>query len=72
MPEPTDQVLGLEKGDIDVARGLSAELVAKFSADANYKVIKSPRASSLDLGLSQKFAPWQKNEVRQAVKKAID
>ncbi len=72
MPEPTAQALGLEKGDIDVARGLSAELVAKFSADANYKVIKSPRASSLDLGLSQKFAPWQKNEVRQAVKKAID
>ncbi len=72
MPEPTAQALGLEKGDIDVARGLSAELVAKFSADAGYKVVKSPRASSLVIGLSQKFAPWQKKEVRQAVKLAID
>lgn len=72
MPEPTAQALGLEKGDIDVARGLSADLIEKLRSDSAYKVITVPRASALVLGLSQKFAPWQKNEVRLAVKKAID
>lgn len=72
MPEPAAQELALEKGDVDVARGLSPESVAKFGKDANYKIVKSPKASSLDIGLSQKFAPWQKNEVRMAVKKTID
>lgn len=72
MPEPSPQALGLEKGDVDVARGLSADLIEKMKGDKNYKVITSPRASALVLGLSQKVAPWQKNEVRLAVKNAID
>lgn len=72
MPEPAPQALGLEKGDVDVARGLSADLIEKLKGDSNYKVISSPRASTLVLGMSQKFAPWQKNDVRLAVKNAID
>lgn len=72
MPEPGPQQLGLEKGDIDFARGLPAEVVERLSKDAAYRVQKIPRASQLVLALSQPFAPWQKVEVRQAVKFAID
>lgn len=72
MPEPGPQALGLEKGDIDIARGLPAEVVERLSKDSQYSVQKVPRASQLVLALSQPFAPWQKVEVRRAVKLAID
>ena len=72
MPEPGPQTLGIEKGDLDIARGLPAEVIERLGKDANFKVVKVPRASQVILGMSQKVPQWQKNEVRQAVKLAID
>ena len=72
MPEAGAQRLALTNGDIDIARGLPVELIESLAADPAYRVDKVPRASELLLALSQKFEPWKRVEVRQAVKFAID
>ena len=72
MPEAGAQRLALTNGDIDIARGLPVEMIEGLEKDKAYHVDKAPRASELLLALSQKFEPWKRVEVRQAVKFAID
>ncbi len=72
LPEPATQLLTLQRGDVDIARRLGTEELARAEADQRLRVTFSPKASLLYLGLSQRHAALSKPEVRQALKWAID
>ncbi|MFT8245027.1 ABC transporter substrate-binding protein [Roseomonas sp. BN140053] len=72
VADPSAQLLGLQKGDYDIARNLSPDQLRQVSADRQYTVQPQRKASLLYLALNQKNANLAKPEVRQAVKWAID
>jgi peptide/nickel transport system substrate-binding protein len=72
IPDPSAQLLGLTKGDIDIARNLGADQIKQVAADNRFIVSKSPKASLMYVAMNQKNANLAKPEVRQAIKLAID
>jgi peptide/nickel transport system substrate-binding protein len=66
------QLLGLQRGDIDIARNLAADQIAALRADNRFRVMPQRKASLLYLSLSQRHPALAKAEVRQAIKLAID
>ena len=66
------QLLGLQRGDIDIARNLAADQILGLRNDARFKVMPQRKASLLYLSLSQRHPALAKAEVRQAIKLAID
>jgi peptide/nickel transport system substrate-binding protein len=72
IPEPSAQRLQLEKGDIDVARNLTADQIQGLSGNADVKVEPFPKADLYYLGLNQKHEALSKPQVRQAIRWLID
>ncbi len=72
VPEASSQRLLLEKGDIDIARNLTADQIQGIASNPDIKVEASPKATIYYLGMSQKIEPLQKVQVRQALKYLID
>ena len=72
MPDPSAQLLGLQRGDIDIARNLSSDQIRQARADGDYKVQSQRKASLLYIAMNQKHPILSKPEVRQAIKMAID
>ncbi|MFC0407292.1 ABC transporter substrate-binding protein [Roseomonas elaeocarpi] len=72
MPDPSAQMLGLEKGDIDIARNLSSDQLRQVKSNPNYVFQPQRKASLLYIGMNQKHPILSKPEVRQAIKLAID
>jgi peptide/nickel transport system substrate-binding protein len=72
ISDPSAQMLGLQRGDIDIARNLGADQIRQLANDSRYKVQYQRKASLLYLSLSQRHPMLQKPEVRQAIKLAID
>jgi peptide/nickel transport system substrate-binding protein len=72
MPDPSAQFLGLQRGDIDIARNLGSDQVQQIRNDQRFHVLPMRKASLLYLSLSQRHAALSKPEVRQAIKLAID
>lgn len=72
MADSSAQLLGLQRGDIDVARNLVADQIAQVRADNRFKVLDQRKASLMYLSLSQRHPALAKPEVRQAVKLAVD
>ena len=72
VADPSAQLLGLQKGDFDIARNLVADQIASLSKDTSYQVQSARKASLLYLSLNQKNPNLAKPEVRQAIKMAID
>ncbi|MBN8891298.1 MAG: hypothetical protein BGP12_18035 [Rhodospirillales bacterium 70-18] len=71
-PEPSAQLLALEKGDADVVRDLTSELLTKAKANKAYHISKSGQGSITYLGLNCSVPQFAKIEVREAFKWAID
>ncbi len=72
VSEPASQRLLLERGDVDVARSLTSDLVQGVASNPDIAIKESVEASIQYLGLNQKFEPFQKPEVRQAVRYLVD
>jgi peptide/nickel transport system substrate-binding protein len=72
MLDSSAQLLGLQRGDIDIARNLAADQIIQLRGDSRFKVMPQRKASLLYLSLSQRVAALARPEVRQAIKLAID
>ncbi|WP_158969585.1 ABC transporter substrate-binding protein [Chachezhania sediminis] len=72
IPETATQRLLLEKGDIDIARNLTAVDIAALEDNADIKIENGVKGSLYYLGLNQKNEYLSKPEVRQAMKYLID
>ena len=72
VPEPSAQRLQLEKGDIDVARNLTADQIQGLTGNAEVKVEPHPKADLYYLGLNQKNEALAKPQVRQAIRWLVD
>lgn len=74
MPEPSAQRIALERGDIDVAWDLTAQMRQEI------RTAKTPGLNSVVvpghgmeyLGMNVKYAPLAKEQVREAIRYAID
>ncbi|MGY4802457.1 ABC transporter substrate-binding protein [Teichococcus aerofrigidensis] len=72
LPDPSAQLLGLQRGDIDIARNLVADQIQQLQGDGKYTVQSARKASLLYLSLNQKHPQLSRPEVRQAIKLALD
>jgi peptide/nickel transport system substrate-binding protein len=72
IPEPTDQLLLLKKGDIDVAWDLTAEQANSLKGDSDVSIVSTPGQSDEYVGMNARWGPFEDVRVRQAVKYAID
>ncbi|MXP64492.1 ABC transporter substrate-binding protein [Roseomonas sp. M0104] len=72
MADPSAQLLGLQKGDVDIARNLVADQIKQVQSDPKFSVQSARKASLMYLSLNQKNPNLAKPEVRQAIKLALD
>jgi len=72
IPESTDQLLLLKKGDIDVAFDLTTEQLIPLEKSPDVHVVSNPQQGNQFLGMNMGWGPFQDVRVRQAVKYAID
>ena len=72
VPEPAAQRLLIEKGDADVARDLTPDLVASIAGDKDVKVVASPQATLHYVGINTKAAPLNNPKVRLALHYLVD
>ncbi len=71
-PDPSAQLLALQKGDIDIARNLSPEQLKQLQENPNYTLISASKANLMYVAMNQKNPNLAKPQVRQAIKWAID
>lgn len=72
VPEPAAQRLMLEKGDIDLARNLSADQIQGIAGNADIAVEAFPKADIHYLALNQKDERLANPKVRQALRWLVD
>ena len=72
VADPSAQMLGLQRGDFDIARDLGPDQIRQAATDPAYAVIPERKANLMYLSLNQRVPQLRKVEVRQAIKLAID
>jgi peptide/nickel transport system substrate-binding protein len=72
VPESSVQRLMLEKGDLDVARNLSPDDIAKLSASPDIVIQRIPQGGLSYIGMNMKQRPLADPKVRRALKLLID
>lgn len=72
VKEPSEQLLLLRRGDIDIARDLSSDDLKSIASDPKLYRITSPTTNQMYIAGNEAYAPFAKQEVRQAIKWAID
>ncbi len=72
VADPSAQLLMLQKGDADIVRNLTPDLLTKVQADKAFSVTSSGQGSSMYLAMNQAMPELQKVAVHQAIKWAID
>ncbi|MFO1350247.1 MAG: ABC transporter substrate-binding protein [Gammaproteobacteria bacterium] len=72
VPEPAAQRLLIEKGDVDIARNLTADQVAGLAGNADVKVQTDPKATLLYLMLNMGDPVLSKPKVREALRYLVD
>jgi len=72
IPESTDQLLRLKKGDIDVAWDLTAEQANSLKGSPDSSIATTPGQSDEYVGMNAGWGPFKDVRVRQAVKYAIN
>ena len=71
-PDTSAQLLGLQRGDIDIARTLAPDQLATLGEDPAYALLTAPKSYINFLALNQNHPILSKPQVRQAFKWAID
>jgi peptide/nickel transport system substrate-binding protein len=72
VADPATQFLILQKGDVDIARNLGADQIKLIAGQAGLTTVIDPLANVITLYTNMSLPQFQKLEVRQAVKKAVD
>jgi len=72
VPEPTDQLLLLEKGDVDIAWSLTSDQIEEVRGKKGIKVVVKPAFQKTYLGMNVGFKPFSDERVRDAIRWAID
>ncbi|HEY8612666.1 MAG TPA: ABC transporter substrate-binding protein [Roseomonas sp.] len=72
VADPSAQLLGLQRGDYDMARNLASDQIRNLSSDNRYTVVSQRKANLLYIAMNQKNPILAKPQVRQAIKMAID
>ena len=72
VPEPSNQRLLLEKGDVDVAWDLDPTMLKEVDKADNVKVVTTPGHSNEYLAMNASWGPLQDPKVRLAIKYAIN
>jgi peptide/nickel transport system substrate-binding protein len=72
VAEPSSQRLLLEKGDIDMARNLTPDMIAALGENKDLTVTDFPKADTYYLGLAQTVEPLKNAKVREAMRWLID
>jgi len=72
VAEAASQRLLLEKGDIDMARNLTPDMIQALAGNKELTVSSFPKADTYYLGLNQSFEPLTKPKVREALRWLID
>jgi len=72
IKDPATQLLMLRRGDADIARDLTTDLLKTASADPNLYRITTPSTNQMYMAGNEGYAPLKKSGVRQAIKWAID
>lgn len=72
VPEPGSQRLQLERGDIDVARGLTPDQLAPLAASKDIRIESFPGANNFYAIMNLKHGPFADVRVRRAVKMLVD
>ncbi len=72
VPEPTDQMLLLQKGDADIAWDLTVDQLEQLKDDPTINVTKIPALFISYLGMNVAVEPLDKEEVRDAIRYCID
>lgn len=72
VKEPAEQLLLLKRGDADIARDLTSELLKDAATDPNLHNITTPSTDQMYIAGNEGYAPFAKAAVRQALKWAID
>ncbi len=72
MPEPTAQLLALQRGDIDAAMRLLPSQIKSLAGQPGIIVKETPTFTIRYLSMNVGYEPFSKKQVRNAVKWAID
>jgi peptide/nickel transport system substrate-binding protein len=70
--EPSSQLLLVSKGDADIARDLSADELTQIYKSPAFSFARTEQLMSMYLGLNMNLPQFQKPQVLQAIKWAID
>jgi peptide/nickel transport system substrate-binding protein len=70
--EPAAQLLLVQKGDADIARDLNADQLKSIQKNPDFTFAKSNQLTSMYVGCNKSQPQFQKPEVLQAIKWAID
>jgi peptide/nickel transport system substrate-binding protein len=72
VPDPSAQMLMLTKGDADIVRDLTPDLLKRVQAEKAFSTTSSGQGSSMYIAMNQNHPELAKPQVRQAIKWAID
>jgi peptide/nickel transport system substrate-binding protein len=72
VPDPSAQLLMLTKGDADIVRDLTPDLLTKVQKEKTFTTTASGQGSSMYIAMNQNHPELAKPQVHQAIKWAID
>lgn len=72
IPEAAQRTIALETGEVDVAYDLSPNDLSKIKENQDLQLLEAPSLSAWFLQFNTAKAPFDKKEVRQAIRYAID
>ncbi len=72
VAEPTNQMIMLEKGDIDIAWDLLPDQINKLKDNPDIETSETPTLYTRYVGMNVGYEPLGKSEVRDAIRYAID
>ena len=71
VPEPSAQLLLLQKGDVDIARNLTSDQLKNLRGNADYHILSKPQMTSLYIAMNEGIPELAKPQMHQAIKWAI-
>lgn len=72
IPEAASQRLLLEKGDIDIARNLTADQIQALASNKEIAIVSAPKTDVAYIALNQAVKPLDNPKVLEALRWAID
>lgn len=72
VAEPADQLLLIQKGDVDVANDLTADQIKQVEGQPGVYIVRAERLHNVYIGMNVAVEPLNKEEVRDAIRYCID